>query len=232
MGDTMTRRRPRTPTVPALRVVLAGGSDTFRQGLQVLLQAGGVDVVASVREPGELKDAVGSLAPDLAIVDACLSPGARDSGVQAALALKGERPDVGVIVVASHPEPQDMQRLVDGAEGGMGYLLSDTVEDVLGLLDALRRVASGGLALSPEVVQPMMLERGQAAPLSRLSARDHEVLSLVAQGQSNSGIASALLLSAKTTDSHVTGLLQELGVQHDGTENGRARATLSLLRSR
>lgn len=227
----MTRRRSRAQPVAALRVVLAGGSAAFRQGLQVLLEAGGVDVVASVQEPSALGDAVRSLAPDLVIVDACLSPRALDSGVEAALALKGERPDVGVIVVANHPEPQDMQRLVDGAGSGLGYLLSDTVQDVLGLLDALRRVAGGGLALSPEVVKPLILERGQAAPLSRLSARDHEVLSLVAQGHSNSGIASALLLSAKTADSHVTGLLQELGVEHDGTENGRARATLSLLRS-
>lgn len=226
----MTRRRRREAPVAALRVVLADDSCAFRDGLGFLLRTGGVEVVASVDDLPALLEVVRRLSPDLAVVDAELDATRAGSGVTAGLALKAERPGMGVIVVAAHPEAEHVLRLLDGAGSGAGYLLKDTVRDVLGLLDAVRRVAGGGLALSPEVVSPMVAERRGAEPFRGLSERDREVFSLVAQGRSNAGIAEALMLSTKTADSHVAGLLDDLGVEHDGTDNGRARATLALLR--
>jgi DNA-binding NarL/FixJ family response regulator len=210
--------------------VLADGSATSRQGLEFLLAIGGVEVLASVADLPALVEAVHHGSPDLAVIDAALPFNGSASGVSAALALKAEQPGLGVIVIASHADTDEVLRLVDGAESGMGYLLTETVQDVLGLLDALRRVAAGGLALSPEVVGSLVAAGSRSEPLSTLSGRDQEVLSLVAQGRSNTGIAEALLLSGRTTDNHVSDLLRDLGVQHDGTENGRARATLALLR--
>jgi DNA-binding NarL/FixJ family response regulator len=212
--------------------VLADGSATSRQGLEFLLAIGGVEVVASVADLPALVEAVHRASPDLAVIDAELAYDGSASGVSGALALKHERPGLGVIVVAARADTEEVLRLVDGADSGMGYLLKEPVQDVLGLLEALRRVAGGGLALSPEVVGPLVAARSRSEPLSTLSGRDREVLSLVAQGRSNTGIAEALLLSDRTTDSHVRSLLRGLGVQHDGTENGRARATLALLRRR
>jgi DNA-binding NarL/FixJ family response regulator len=211
-------------------VVLADHSTTSRQGLEFLLATAGVEVVASVVDLPALVEAVHRTSPDLAVVDAELRFDGSASGVSAALALKDERPGLGVIVIATQSDTEEVLRLVDGADRGMGYLLTETVQDVLGLLDALRRVAAGGLALSPEVVGSLVAARSRSEPLNTLSGRDQEVLSLVAQGRSNTGIAEALFLSGRTTDSHVSDLLRGLGVQHDGTENGRARATLALLR--
>jgi len=227
-GDAVTRRRGRGVPIPALRVVVADDSCAFRDGLGFLLRTGGAEVVSSVDDLPVLLEVVPQLSPDLVVVDADLA--GAGSGVGAALALKGRLPGLGVIVVATHPQAQHVERLLDGASGGTGYLLKDTDADVLGLLDALRRVAGGGLALSPEVVSPLVAASSRAGPLSALSHRDREVLSLVAQGRSDTGIADALMLSHKTADSHVSGLLSDLGVEHDGTDNGRARATLTLLR--
>lgn len=226
----MTRRRGRDAPVSVLRVVVADESCAFRDGLGFLLRTGGAEVVSSVDHLAALFEVVPMVAPDLVVVDADLDPTGPGSGVTAGLALKGRLPGLGLIVVAAHPETQHVERLLDGASSGAGYLLKDTDADVLGLLDALRRVAAGGLALSPEVVSPLVEASRRAEPLSGLSHRDQEILSLVAQGRSTTGIAEALMLSPKTAHSHVSGLLSDLGVEHDGTDNGRARATLALLR--
>jgi DNA-binding NarL/FixJ family response regulator len=134
-------------------------------------------------------------------------------------------------VVANRPELDDVLALLDGAGRGSGYLLKEKERDVLGLLDALRRVARGGLALSSEVVAALVSARRASPPLDGLGGRDLEVLSLVAEGRSNAAIAETLRLSRRTADHHVTELLDVLGVEHDGTDYGRARAALALLRS-
>lgn len=230
-STAVRRRRGRPAPAPALRVVLADGSCGFRDGLGFLLRTGGADVVSSVDGEPALRAAVHQHRPDVVVVDAALQGAEGGSGVGAALALKGEQPGLGVVVVAARADPQQALRLLDGASNGAGYLLKEAEKDVLGLLDAVRRVAAGGLALSPGLVTPMLTARGGAEPVSRLSARDREVLALVAQGRSNTGIAETLQLSAKTADSHVAALLRDLGVEHDGTDNGRARAVLALLRA-
>jgi DNA-binding NarL/FixJ family response regulator len=258
-----------------LTVVLADGSGVFRQGLQRLLEAAGMDVVATVADVPALLAAVRRLQPDLAIVDVRVFPahdGAAvgagiesgeaaegesaaatgtetdsesdagtgtesrlqtrtEAGVDAALALKRERPEMGVIALSSSLEPRSVTAIVDDGQGGVGYLLKDTVEDMLGLLGALRRVAAGGIAVAPEAVSLLLGADGSSPRLNGLSPRDREVLALIAQGYPDKAIADALALSPKTVHGHVGELLDQLGVEHDGTDSGRTRAALTFLRS-
>lgn len=212
-------------------MVVADESCSFRDGLGFLLQTGGVEVVSSVGELPSLLESVARYEPDVVVVDADLEAAGTRSGVAAVLRLKAERPALGGLVVADRPRHEHVLALLDGAGPGSGYLLKGTERDVLDLLDALHRVAGGGLALSPEVVEAMVAERTASAPLDALGHRDLQVLTLVAEGRSNAGIAEALRLSRRTTDHHVSDLLHDLGLEHDGTDYGRAVATLALLRS-
>ena len=250
----MSRLRAEHAPARALRVVLADGSGVFRQGLERLLEAAGVEVVATVADVPALVAAVQRLQPDLAIVDVRIFPahvgaavGARidagvevgadtggepgDAGIDAALALKRERPEMGVIVLSSSIEPGSVTAIVEDRQGGVGYLLKDTVEDMLGLLGALRRVAAGGIAVAPEAVSLLLGAGRPSERLTGLSPRDREVLALVAQGYPDRAIADALALSPKTVHGHVGELLDQLGVVHDGTDSGRTRAALTFLRS-
>jgi DNA-binding NarL/FixJ family response regulator len=138
---------------------------------------------------------------------------------------------MGVIVLSSSVEPGSVTAILEDREGGVGYLLKDTVEDMLGLLGALRRVAAGGIAVAPEAVSLLLGEERPSGRLTGLSPRDREVLALIAQGYPDRDIADALALSPKTVHGHVGELLDQLGVEHDGTDSGRARAALSFLRS-
>ena len=225
------RRGHPAPATEVLRVVVADESCSFRDGLGFLLQTGGVEVVSSVGELASLLEAVEQLTPDVVVVDAELEDPDVGSGVAAVLRLKDERPSLGGLVMADQLRHEHVLALLDGAGPGSGYLLKGTERDVLGLLDALRRVARGGLALSPEVVESMVAAQRSSAALDGMGNRDLQVLTLVAEGRSNAGIAEALRLSRRTTDHHVGDLLHDLGLEHDGTDYGRALATLALLRS-
>ena len=247
----MSRLRAEHAPTRALRVVLADGSGVFRQGLQRLLEAAGVEVVATVADAPALVAAVQRLQPDLAIVDVRMFParvgaavGASidspveagvetrvEAGVDAALALKLERPEMGVIALSSSIEPGSVTAILEDRQGGVGYLLKDTVEDMLGLLGALRRVAAGGIAVAPEAVSLLLGAERPSERLTDLSPRDREVLALIAQGYPDRAIADALALSPKTVHGHVGELLDQLGVEHDGTDSGRTRAALTFLRS-
>ncbi|TQJ50265.1 response regulator transcription factor [Phycicoccus sp. SLBN-51] len=219
------------PAAEVLRVVVADESCSFRDGLGFLLRTGGVEVVSSVGELPSLLESVDRHAPDVVVVEADLPASGPGSGVAAVLRLKAEQPLLGCLVVADDLRHEHVLALLDGAGPGSGYLLKGTERDVLGLLDALWRVARGGLALSPEVVESMVAAHRASAPLAGLGQRDLQVLTLVAEGRSNAGIAEALRLSRRTTDHHVSDLLRDLGVEHDGTDYGRAVAALALLRS-
>lgn len=225
------RRGHALPAAELLRVVVADESCSFRDGLGFLLRTGGVEVAASVGELASLLEAVDRHEPDVVVVDADLEATGTGSGVAAVLRLKTERPALGGLVVAERPRHEHVLELLDGAGPGSGYLLKGTERDVLDLLDALRRVADGGLALSPEVVEAMVTARSVSAPLDGLGRRDLQVLTLVAEGRSNAGIAATLRLSRRTTDHHVDDLLHDLGLEHDGTDYGRAVAAWALLRS-
>ena len=216
------------PTPAPLRVVLADDSVLFRRGLAELLGDAGVDVVAQVGDVPRLMSAVGALAPDAAVVDVRMPPDHTDDGIRAALALRQRHPSVGVLVLSTYVETDWVIRLLGGGTDGLGYLLKDRVDDVGSLVDALRRVARGGTALDQEVVVRMVRRGGRG--LERLSARQRDVLTLMAQGLSNAGIARRLNINERTIETHVTAIFTQLDLDHHDDVNRRVLAVLTLLR--
>ena len=211
-----------------LQVVLADDSVLFRRGLAELLGDAGVEVVAQVGDVPRLMSAVAALAPDAAVVDVRMPPDHTDDGIRAALALRQRHPTVGVLVLSTYVETDWVIRLLGGGTDGLGYLLKDRVDDVGSLVDALRRVARGGTALDQEVVVRMVRRGGRG--LERLSARQRDVLTLMAQGLSNAGIARRLNINERTIETHVTAIFTQLDLDHHDDVNRRVLAVLTLLR--
>ena len=227
----MTSPRPsasagaRTP----LRVVLADDSGIFRQGLAALLVAAGVIVTASVASVEDLVAAVARDQPDIAIVDVRMPPTNTDEGIRAAAHLHRAFPAVGVLVLSTYVEARWVTRLLDAVPEGVGYLLKDRVDDVAALLGAMQRIAAGGIALDPEVVTVLMAARRHAQPLARLTPRERVVLALIAEGQSNAGIADTLVLSVKTVEAHVASIFRALDLDATTSDNRRVKAALTFL---
>jgi DNA-binding NarL/FixJ family response regulator len=195
-----------------------------------LLTEAGMDVVGQAGDAEDLLRKVRAHKPDVAIVDIRMPPGNADDGLQAALVIRSELPDTGVLVLSQYAEEHyAMQLLADGAEG-VGYLLKDRVGDVDGFVDAVRRVGGGGSALDPEVVS-QMVGRKHDDPLEELTPREREVLELMAQGLSNKGICEKLVLSERAVERHITGVLSKLGIPATGQEHRRVLAVLAYLRT-
>ena len=213
---------------PSLRVVLADDSVLFRRGLAELLDDAGVEVVAQVGDVPRLMSAVDALAPQAAVVDVRMPPEHTDEGIRAALALRKRHPSVGVLVLSTYVETDWVTRLLGGGTDGLGYLLKDRVDDVQSLVDALRRVARGGTALDQEVVGRLVRRGGHG--LERLSGRQRDVLTLMAQGLSNSGIARRLNVNERTIETHVTAIFTQLDLDRHDDVNRRVLAVLTLLR--
>ena len=211
-----------------LRVVLADDSVLFRRGLAELLGDAGVEIVAQVGDVPRLMSAVDALAPDAAVVDVRMPPEHTDEGIRAALALRRRHPSVGVLVLSTYVETDWVTRLLGSGTDGLGYLLKDRVDDVQSLVDALRRVARGGTALDQEVVGRLVRRGGHG--LERLSGRQRDVLTLMAQGLSNAGIASRLSINERTIETHVTAIFTQLDLDHHDDVNRRVLAVLTLLR--
>ena len=218
-----------TEPARALSVVLADDSGIFREGLRLLLEAAGVVVLGAVGDVPALVAAVGTHRPDVAVVDVRMPPLHTDEGIRAALELKRSQPDTAVLVLSTYVEPRWVTTLVDAIPAGIGYLLKDRVDDVAGLVDALHRVAGGGIALDPEVVATLLAARRHTLPLERLTDRERDVLALIAEGRSNAGIAQALFLSVKTVEGHVASVFRALDLQEAGAENRRVKAALAFL---
>ncbi|MDN5767399.1 MAG: response regulator transcription factor [Humibacillus sp.] len=212
-----------------LRVVLADDSGIFREGLRLLLESAGVMVLDDVDNVPRLMSCVARHRPDVAIVDVRMPPSHTDEGVQAALALHRDAPETGVLLLSTYVETSWVSRLLEECPGRFGYLLKDRVDDIQALLDALGRVAAGGLAVDPEVVQLLLTAHRTPDPLSRLTDRERDVLALVAQGRSNTGIASHLHVSPKTVETYVAGAFRALDLHIDQDDNRRVRATLAFL---
>lgn len=222
---------PSAPKGTALRAVLADDSVIFRQGLALLLEAAGVAVPITVGDVPALLQAVQTHEPDVAVVDVRMPPTHTDEGIQAALALKRHHPGIGVVVLSTYVEPRWVTTLLDAEPTGVGYLLKDRVDDIVGLLEALRRVAAGGIALDPEVVATLLAARRNTSSLERLTDREREILALVAQGRSNAGIAEALFLSVKTVEAHVAAVFRSLDLHEDAADNRRVKAALAYLQA-
>ncbi|MFJ8920590.1 response regulator [Streptomyces sp. NPDC102415] len=212
-----------------LRVVLAEDSVLLREGLVGLLERFGHRVVAAAGTAGELTAAVAEHAPDIVVTDVRMPPGFSDEGLRAAVALRETRPRLPVLVLSQYVQRAYAEELLDSGEGeGVGYLLKERVGKVEEFVDALQRVAEGGTVVDPEVVRQLLRHRRD--PLSRLTAREREVLALMAEGRSNASVAEALTVSEGTVSKHFGSILTKLDLSLTDATNRRVLAVLAYLR--
>jgi DNA-binding NarL/FixJ family response regulator len=211
-----------------VRVVLAEDSVLLRAGLTRLLGDAGFEVVAAVGDGEELLRAVAEHAPELAVIDVRMPPTHTDEGIQAALVIRRLHPDVAVLVLSQYVEERYATDLLASSTRAVGYLLKDRVAHVDDFVDALRRVAAGGTALDPEVVAQLLVRR-RADPRERLTPREHEVLRLMAEGRSNTGIAEALRVSHSAVEKYVTNVFAKLDLTPTDTDHRRVLAVLTFL---
>jgi DNA-binding NarL/FixJ family response regulator len=211
-----------------MRVVLAEDSVLLREGLIKLLAAGGFEVVAAESDAAGLLRAVEEHQPDLAVVDVRMPPAFTDEGIRAALVIRREFPAVAVLVLSQYVEERYATDLLSVATSGVGYLLKDRVAHVSDFLDALRRVAAGGTALDPEVVAQLLVRR-RADPIDRLTPREQEVLRLMAEGRSNTGITETLKVSHSAVEKYVSNIFAKLGLPPTDTDHRRVLAVLKFL---
>jgi len=214
-----------------MRVVIAEDAALFREGLVRLLQDRGHQVCAAVADGDALLAAATRHRPDVAVVDIRMPPTHTDEGLRAALELRRRHPETGVLVLSQYIETRYAARLLEGNASGVGYLLKDRVADVAEFADALVRVAAGGTALDPEVVSQLLGAGRHAHGLATLTPREREVLSLMAEGRSNAGIAATLVISAGVVEKHVASIFGKLGLPPAEGDNRRVLAVLRFLGS-
>jgi DNA-binding NarL/FixJ family response regulator len=213
-----------------VRAVIAEDSVLLRAGLVRVLETAGIEVVATVDNAEALLEAVEQHLPNVAVVDVRMPPGYSDEGVRAALVIRRQWPQVAVLLLSQYVEERYASELLSGNASGVGYLLKERVADVEDFIDALRRVASGGTALDPEVVS-QLLQRRQRDPLNQLTSREREVLALMAQGLSNTAIAATLVVSDGTVAKHINNIFTKLDLAPTDTQHRRVVATLRFLNS-
>jgi DNA-binding NarL/FixJ family response regulator len=212
-----------------VRVVIAEDAVLLREGLARVLTDVGSQVVAAVGDPAALLAAVAEHEPDLAIVDIRMPPTFTDEGARAAAALRASHPDVGILVLSQQVEPSIAQALRDTR--AFGYLLKDRVLDVESFMASARHVARGGSVLDPAVVAVLVDRRDARAALSVLTAREREILGLMAEGLSNAGIAQRLWLAERTVETHVSSILAKLNLPSTPQDHRRVAAVVAYLRA-
>ncbi|MCS0605134.1 response regulator transcription factor [Streptomyces sp. LP11] len=213
-----------------MRVVLAEDLFLLRDGLVRMLEAYGFEIAAAVESGPELTRALAELTPDVAVVDVRLPPTHTDEGLQCALAARKRRPGLPVLVLSQHVEQLYARELLADGDGAIGYLLKDRVFDAEQFVDAVRRVAAGGTAMDPQVIQQLLARRSAAdKPLGRLTPREREVLELMAQGRSNAGIAAQLVVTERVVAKHTSNIFAKLGLEVSDDDNRRVLAVLAHL---
>ncbi|MBW6436143.1 response regulator transcription factor [Actinoplanes hulinensis] len=210
-----------------MRVVIAEDLALLRDGLTRLLRAYDFEVVAAVEDGPSLLPALVEHRPDVAVVDVRLPPTFTDEGLQAAIAARTAVPGLPVLVLSQHVEPLYARELLTDRRGGVGYLLKDRVANVAQFVDGVRRVASGGTVMDPEVVG-QLLARHQP-PLAALTVREREVLGLMAEGRSNGAIATKLFVGDKAVSKHINSIFAKLGLPPSDDDHRRVLAVLAYL---
>lgn len=207
--------------------MLAEDSVLLRAGLIRLLTEGGFEVVAAVPDAGQLLAAVDAHRPDVVVVDVRMPPTHTDEGIRAALVIRRQHPKIAVCVLSQYVEERYATDLLSVETSGIGYLLKDRVAQVSDFLDALRRVAAGGTALDPEVVAQLLVRRND--PMRRLTPREQDVLRLMAEGRSNTGITEALKVSHSAVEKYVSNIFAKLDLPPTDTDHRRVLAVLKYL---
>jgi DNA-binding NarL/FixJ family response regulator len=213
-----------------LRVVIGEDDVLLREGIARLLTEAGFEVVAQAGDAKDLLRKGLAHHPSVVIVDINMPPGHGDDGLQAAMELRRQRPETGVLVLSLYYEERYAVDLIGDRADGVGYLLKERVGDVDSFIDAVARVAGGGSALDPEVVARMLGRREHDQPFDRLSPREREVLATMAEGKSNRGIAETLLVSQAAVEKHVTNIFHKLKLGPARTDHRRVLAVLAYLR--
>lgn len=214
-----------------VRVVLGEDLALLRDGLIRLLEAYDFDVVAAVDNGPELREALVTHRPDVAIVDVRMPPDLTDDGLRAAIAARARVPGLPVLVLSQYVEPLYARELLSDRRGAVGYLLKDRVSAVGQFVDAVRRVAAGGTVMDPEVISELLTGRARGHSLDVLTPREREVLALMAEGRSNSAIAGQLFVTEKAVAKHTNNIFSKLGLQLSDSDNRRVLAVLAYLDS-
>lgn len=214
-----------------MRIVVAEDAVLLRVGLVRVLDDAGEDVVAAVGDAPSLLAAVESHQPDIAIIDIRMPPDMTDDGLRAAVLIRRQWPTTAILVFSQYVEQAFAAELLEGGTDGLGYLLKERVADVTEFVDAVRRVGAGGTALDPEVVAQLLVRSRRQDPLDRLTPREREVLSLMAEGLSNQTIAKALVVSDGAVEKHVSNVFMKLDLSPTGDENRRVLAVLQWINS-
>lgn len=215
----------------SLRVVVADDSVVIRQGVVRILTEAGMSIVGEARSADELLAMVAEHRPELAVVDIRMPPGG-NAGLLAALDIRARSADTRVLVLSQYLEPEYALRLLDSGSGGVGYLLKDRLSEPHELADAARRVATGGSAIDPSVVDELVRARRADDRVGRLTEREREILGLVAEGRSNRSIADLLSLAPKTVEGAIGIIFAKLSLEEDERDNRRVLAVLAFLDGR
>lgn len=214
-----------------MRVALADDAVLFRQALAEAFTAAGLEVVGQAGDVSGILAIVDRERPDVVVLDVRMPPTHTTEGLDAALHLRATAPDVGVLVLSQYVETRHAIRLIQSGTDGVGYLLKERVGDLAELIDAVRRVGSGGSVVDPEVVGQLLGRPRRHGPLDELTRRERQVLELMAEGRSNQAIADALGLNGKTIEAHVNGVFSKLGLEPAAEDHRRVLAVLTYLRA-
>jgi DNA-binding NarL/FixJ family response regulator len=212
-----------------MRIVIAEDAAVIRAGLAEILTDRGHEIVAAVGDAEALKDAVAAYQPDIAIVDVRMPPSHTDEGLRAAITIRRDHPSVGILVFSQYIETRYAADLLATRPGGVGYLLKDRVANVAEFTDAITRIAAGGTALDPEVVSGLLNASRHASALRALTAREQDVLALMAEGRSNGAIADRIAVSERAVEKHISNIFTKLCLPPSDSDHRRVLAVLAYL---
>jgi DNA-binding NarL/FixJ family response regulator len=213
-----------------VRIVVGDDEPLTRKGIVSVLEEAGFEVVGAAADATDLVRKAKAHKPDVVVTDIQMPPGNADDGLRAAEQIRAGHPDIGVLILSQYLEAHYALKLVGDRAQGVGYLLKQRISDVSLLADAVRRVARGGSALDPEVVQRMVARPRAGSPVNDLTPREREVLALMAEGRSNSAIAARLVVTVGAIENHVTAIFDKLGLRPEPEDHRRVLAVLKYLK--